>query len=1019
MNIFLRRVCLLFCLLLASGAGAQVMPGFSNAGQDIWYYVQFATNSSVIQDMGTDQALRNRMPQEGVSSQLWKMTGRPDSCVLVSRGGNRLFYNRSQNRCEASASSGTPLKLVTNDGGQWELQVCDETLAPSAGAIALVMNGGSGTDKVIDLWKHNFAACALNLVPEAGMEFTTQAPPPAVDEVSVTGKNTAPDEQLSLWYKQPAQNWVTEALPIGGGDFGAMIFGGVAQDRIQFNHKTLWRGSERTGDLGSYLSFGDLYVVNKAARAPATVYQRQLDLRQAVVSVGYTQSRTRFHREYLASYPDKVVAIRYAADGATPIHVELQLINAQGDRATYTADGATFTGRLANGMYYQASMAVSHTGGTVTATRTGIEVQGASELVVYLACGTDFSPLAANHLSGDRDSLASDLGRCVAAARQKGFDAVRADHVADYQRLFSRVDFSLAGAGCGNLSTDQLLQRQSVARYAAQLDMLVFQYGRYLTIASSRGVDLPSNLQGLWCKDGSATASAVWASDIHSNINVQMNYWPAEPTNLSECHLPFLNYIHNEATRPDGTWRKNARDLNVQAGWVVNTAGNIFGGSSTYKVGKYSVANAWYCEHLWQHFAYTRDLDYLRHTAFPLMKSACEFWIERLVPAQNGDGTLECPYEYSPEQGRVQNATAHSQQLVTQLFLNTLAAIDELDDDANRPLRLILEEKLRKIDRGLRIGPDGLLREWKYQENTPNLGADSNYFADDEANIWQGHRHTSHLMALYPGFEIDPGRDAGIFSAAVASLADRGDVATGWARAWRIALWARARNAGRAYDTLRGFAHRTTMLGYDWHGGLYDNLLDAHATSVFQIEGNFGATAGIGEILLQSRPDSLVLLPALPAQWQQGHVKGLKAIGNFQVDLLWSEGRMDSLVLLSNAGGSVTLAYPGVERAEVTGNDGRIVRPVSAGAGRLTLATEAGRTYRVVFDDASASGILSGAVAERPVLTVRGRRIYVDGNQLPGSVHDIAGRSHSPAGCLQAGVYLVRAGGGVHSVLVP
>ncbi|MCM1107620.1 MAG: glycoside hydrolase family 95 protein [Clostridium sp.] len=998
-------------LWLTTGLHAQTPPLFSDPVQAVWYYVRFTVNGSVIQDMGSGQPLKNRMPDESKDGQLWILTGRADSCELVSKEGRRLFYNQSQNRCQASDTEGTALTLVASDAGNWELQVRDHTLVPSAGALSLVMNGGSGTDKIIDLWKHNFGACALEFVPVDEMDFTFQTAPAEVAEVAVASRSVAPAEPLSLWYREPARNWVTQALPIGGGDFGAMVFGGVAQDHLQFNHKTLWRGSRKTGDLGTYLNFGDLYLINKNAAA-VTDYQRQLDIHRAVASVEYTQGDVNYRREYLASYPGKVIAVRYTADKGTPLHVELQLINAQGERAGYTPDGACFSGTLDNGMHYCASLALSHTGGTVIATRSGIEVKDASELTLYLACGTDFDPARDNHLTGDAVALKTEMCRLSAEACVKGYAAVREEHEADHRRLFDRVTLELDGAK-SDLPTDRLLQKQADPAYAAQLDMLVFQYGRYLTIASSRGVDLPSNLQGIWNKDGNATSSAVWASDIHSNINVQMNYWPAEPTNLSECHMPFINYIRNEALRPGGTWQQNATDLNMSRGWVVNTAGNIFGGSSTYKVGKYAVANAWYCEHLWQHFTYTRDMDYLRSTAYPLMKSACEFWFERLVEA--ADGTLECPNEYSPEQGRVQNATAHSQQLVTQLFINTLKAIDELGGEVEFADRL--RRTLTRIDRGLRVGTDGMMREWKYQENTPNLPADGNYFADDEQNVWQCHRHTSHLMALYPGFEIDPGKDGRLFAAAVASLADRGDVATGWARAWRIALWARARDGEHAYTTLRGFAHRTTTLSYDWHGGLYDNLLDAHATSVFQIEGNFGATAGVAEMLLQSRPDSLVLLPALPDVWSNGHVTGLKAMGNFDIDLTWKEGRAVSLTVTSRAGQPLTLAYPGLERATLTSDEDPSVTADTSVPSRLSLATRAGAVYTIRIPVA-ATGVRSDARVETFGVTVNGGRICVEGDDNP-FIYDVAGRQRHVDARLQSGIYVVRSRQSVRAVAVP
>lgn len=943
------RVALLALTLFAFAAAAkgQNLPVFSNDNVVAWYYIQFVNNSSVVEDTGNNAELRNRMAQEGTEGQLWKLVGDETDCVLYSRTGRMLSYDKDNNRFRATSARSTAMKLVRSTAGQWELQLADPSLAPSAGAVALVMNGGSGFDRYLGLWKHDFGACGLRFVAEQDMDFSYQSAPAPVAEVSLSGNSAAPAEPLSLWYRTPAANWVTQALPIGNGDMGAMILGGIAQDRIQFNHKTLWRGSASTGDLGTYLSFGDIYMTNRNA-GPSSLYQRSLNLKDAVARVSYNYAGAQYSREYIASNPDKVIVIKYTASTGTPLSFDLTFINAQGERAAYTADGASFTGMLANGMCYRAELRLQQRGGTVTATRNNIAIENAGEITIYLTCATTFDPSASGHLSGDAASLASLTAAILDNAQGKGYEEVLARHTADYSELFGRVDFSLANAA-NQYPTNQLLTRTTVPSSKSMVDMLVFQYGRYLTIASSRGVAVPSNLQGIWNKDGNATSNAVWASDIHSNINVQMNYWPVESTNLSECHLPFLNYIYNEATRADGTWQKNAKELGVTKGWVVNTAGNIFGGSSNYKRGKYSVANAWYCEHLWQHYAYTRDRKYLCETAMPLMKSACEFWFERLVDAQNGDGTLECPNEYSPEQGRVQNATAHAQQLVTMLFENTLAAIAELGEESGCDEAFVatLNDKLARLDRGLRVDKNGLVREWKYQENTPNQPADQNHFADDEANVWQCHRHTSHLMALYPGFHIDPGIDRKMFDAAVAALRDRGDVSTGWARAWRISLWARTRNAEQTYKTLRGFAHRTDALGYDWHGGLYDNMLDAHATSVFQIEGNFGATAGIAEMLLQSRPDSLVLLPALPAAWANGHVSGLKAIGNFEMDLDWADGELRTVKVRSLAGQPLTMAYPAIDCARVEALSGNRPQTDTATPGVLSFPTSEGEVYTI------------------------------------------------------------------------
>lgn len=929
-------------------ANAATKPKTSTASEPLWYLVQFTKGNGVIEAQGNNADVLTALGS-GKDAQLWRLEGSDaGGYTLVSKSKMTLYVTEANKstgffRASTAATSGTLFDIVESkvSGSDGLL------LAPHGKSVFANQWQGAGTGRRIGLWDAD-AGCVLRFVAADDFDFSYQPAPTAPAEVNIKPLATAPAEPLTLWYKKPATNWTTEALPIGNGEMGAMIFGGVAQDRIQFNHKTFWRGGSGANALGSYLNFGELYIINHAAEA-STGYQRRLDLHQAVAEVEYSDAQSSYKREYFASYPDGIMAVRYSASEGCPLDLELQFINGYGERAKYADTGAAFAGKVDNGLNYRGAMRLVQQGGEVSSDKDAIYVKGASELIIYIVCGTDYSTTLDSHMTGNASALLKVQNEMLDAACAKGYSAIREAHVSDYQQLFDRVEFTLDGAKNG-YATGDLLQKTAAAS-TKMVDMLAFQYGRYLTIASSRGIDLPSNLQGIWCKDGNATTNATWASDIHTNVNVEMNYWPAESTNLSECHMPLLNFLYNESQRSNGGWQKNAQALGVKKGWVVNTASNIFGGSSNYKVGKYSCANAWLCSHLWQHYAYTRDRDFLKNTALPVMKSACEFWFERLKTAK--DGSLECPNEYSPEQGKVQDATAHSQQLVTQLFLDMQSLIAELGDEAgcDAAFQEALNEKLEKIDRGLRVDKDGLLREWKYQDNTPNKNADTDYFADDEQNVWQGHRHTSHLMALYPHFEIDFGKDAEIFNAAKASLLDRGDKATGWARAWRIALWSRCRDAKKAYSTLRGFAKRTTNTNYDWNGGLYDNFMDAHATSVFQIDGNFGATAGIAEMLLQSRPDSLVLLPALPTQWAKGCIRGLKAIGNFEIAMGWDAGKLQMLSVRSMAGEPLVLAYPGIHAARLTMADGKEVVAHHETSDRLSFETEKGQEYVITWEE--------------------------------------------------------------------
>lgn len=1016
-TLFMNRIfstCLI-CLFVFNQVVAQALPDFNSGSEATMYYIQFVDGKTVLQDLGKNAQCKNRnMVGAANSGQTWSFTGDKDKCLLKSDIGNYLKYNRTGNYFITDNTEGTFMKIVSTDTGAWELQLWDEsqTGANRSDAIAVVMHDGTGVDKIIDLWTHNFAACALSFI-EAGKIDLPQTAPDTPAEVTLTGSAAAPDETLSLWYRTPAKNWTREALPIGNGQMGAMIFGGVAQDRIQFNDKTLWKGTSSKSDLGSYLTFGDIYVINKDPRA-ASNYRRQLDINEGIAHVDY-QSDGDYSAEYFASNPDKVIAVRYDANGSKKINVELQFINRQGNsRAVYTNNGAAFSGKLANNLKYYAALGIKQIGGTTSNTRDGIQIKDADEIIIYLSCGTDFDPSKDSHMHGDAERLKRETDQNVSNALDKGYDALRSTHIADYQSLLKRVDFNLNNYS-NTVPTNELLTATSTAA-KNMADMLIFQYGRYLAIASSRGVGLPSNLQGIWCQDGAGGSDAVWASDIHTNINVQMNYWPVESTNLSELHMPLFEFLKNEAFRNNGTWKENAKDLiGKPTGWVINTTANIFGGSGDYKRGKYSVANAWLCQHLWQHYAYTQDVDFLRNTAAPLMKSACDFWLKRLVKAS--DNTYECPNEYSPEQGRIQNAPAHSQQLVTELFTNMKKVISILADDSGCDASFIsdLDSKLSNMDKGFRIENSGRLAEWKYTDYVPTTSK-TDYWGNDEVQMWPEHRHVSHLIALYPGFEIDRNIDTKIFDAAVASLNNRGDGATGWSRAWKTCLWARIGDAERAYSVLRGFAHRTTSETYDWDGGLYDNMLDAHATSVFQIEGNFGATAGIAEMLLQSRPDSLILLPALPEAWKNGNISGLRAIGNFEVDMSWDEGVLSKAVIKSNSGLPLFLAYPDIEKYVFTkGTSSRSFKPTVIRPGLISINTGAGSVYNV---KRAGTSVEQSTVNNKNLIRVIDHKIIVDESIKDAELYSVDGRRLNLNQQLNKGIYIVKAEGQGISIYV-
>ena len=746
-----------------------------------------------------------------------------------------------------------------------------------------------------------------------------------------------------LRYTSPAREWMTSCLPIGDGQSGATIMGGVETDDIQFNDKTLWDGKlgsiTSTDDYGRYLNFGNL-TIRSVLPGQVSGYSRSLNIDDAVASVRFTAGGTAFERTYFASNPDSVIVIRYRASRRGAINCVLSLRSGQGKAGEVDGKGSTlfFSGEARRygddnapvaPLRYYAAARVSQKGGTMTSTGGEIRVADAREMIVCLHPITDFLPLRPQY-SDPSAPIAERTTRILDRAAAQGYKRLLTAHMADYKRLYDRCSLRLAPTA-PDITTPEL-----ISRYAADplswryLEELYFSYGRYLLISSARGVSLPANLQGIW----NNTNDAAWHSDIHSNINVEMNYWPAEPTNLSELHLTFLDYIHREACiQPQ--WRRNARDIaGVDKGWAITTENNIYGSGTVFKQ-NYTIANAWYCQHLWQHFRYTLDTAYLRTTAWPAMRSCAEYWLARLKKA--ADGTWECPDEWSPEHGPDENATAHSQQLVWQLFHDCLEAASPAGEHDAAFLDL-LSSRFRSLDDGCHTEThDGrlYLREWKY---TSQFGYD-----------WRAHRHLSHLMGLYPGSEIGLGINDSIFMAAANSLQARTfENATGWSLGHRINLGARARLAPFCHSLIVRALRLSTSTDIDQtKGGIYENLWDAHAP--FQIDGNFGFTAGVAEMLLQSRFGVLEILPALPADyWRDGEVTGLKAVGNFTVDIAWSGGRATGIVTRSASGPRCTVSDPGMARLYTLSGDKAVLRAVSrSGDDRITFPTMKGGVYRL------------------------------------------------------------------------
>ncbi|MBQ8365066.1 MAG: glycoside hydrolase N-terminal domain-containing protein [Bacteroidaceae bacterium] len=888
-------------------------PNFSDADNSYWYFIKFGNGGWVIEDKGTGNNVQTAATDD-LDQQKWKLVGTKDNCQIVNKAGNYLVY--ASERIKASTSQDAQgFKVVPTENGSYPLYF--EIQHASSTTTAFNMWGGAGSGKELGLWNANAAGNPLQFISEESIVYP---------EFKVAESDaTAPEEKLTLWYTQPAtatgvaNTWMEYSLPIGNGQFGASLFGGVEKDQILFNDKTLWSGGPNS--YGYYLPFGSVYIEDISGNftyngtKPVKNYYRDLNLATATGTVTYEDiNGVKYTKQYIASNPDKAVVTKITASEAGKLNFRITMESGKPTVAaetTYTNGYAQFTGKLQT-VSYNATLKVVAKGGFTSTGADGITVEEADEVLLVIVGSTDFVGNLVSHVNGNAENLPADNMAQADAVAEKGWDAVYAAHVADHQEFFNRVTLELDGVE-NDLPTNELITEYNAASGARNLmlEQLYYNYGRYLSIASSRGTDLPNNLQGIW----NNTCTPPWHSDIHANINVQMNYWPVSAGNLNEMYEPFLNYIINEAAQPE--WRTLASNavtsLNSTLGtttavrqdsWTCLTENNIFGGISGFAP-NYVIANAWYVTHLWQYYRYTLDKTYLAK-AFPAMKGSSLFWADRMVLAS--DGTYECPNEYSPEHGPgSENAVAHAQQIAWESIDNTIKAADILggveagiitEDDYD-----LLKDRLAKMDRGLAIeqyeangswpaerngikAGDNIIREWKY----------SRFYASGD----QGHRHMSHLMALYPFGQLTPA-DEELFEAAINSMKLRGDESTGWSMGWKINLWARALMGDRSHAILRKALKHSTSYGTNaGAGGIYYNLYDSHAP--FQIDGNFGACSGINEMLLQSHTDVIDILPALPTEWSKGSINGLKAVGDFTVSIDWENNQANKVTITNNQG---------------------------------------------------------------------------------------------------------------------